>query len=105
MTLPLMYIPNPMVLGSHDARTTLYWPDAETEVPVVVGFDIDGFKRISIQSVHHDYGRNEWGPDIQAELDEIQLADLAQAVCLTLVWDKKPDIRDMPGYAPAPWLV
>lgn len=105
MTLPLMHIPTPQVLGSNDCRTTLYWPESDSEVPVIVGFDIDGYKDICIQSVHVDYGRNSCGPDIQETLDEMQIADLEHAVCLQLPWDRKPDERDEPGYAPAPWLV
>lgn len=107
MTLPMMHIPNPLVLGSELAHTLLYWPHAESEVPVVVGFDIDGFKALAIKSVHVDYGRGEWGPDILAELDELQVADLATAVCLTLAWDGRGcrDERNQAGYAPRPWLV
>lgn len=91
---------SPAVLGDRMGWTTLYRSEIDADVPVVVGYDIEGYKQVFIQSVHVDYGRGEWGPDIKAELDETQLADLSHHVVLQCVEWKPERDQDRPNYAP-----
>lgn len=100
----LLPIQNPPTKGSYMGFTTLYRPEADAEVPVVVGYDIDGYKQLCIQSVHTDFGGGEWGADIQNELAELQVDELANQLCLQIDWRPR-DARDLPNYAPHPMHV
>lgn len=101
MTAPALIRPTgPKIEGSDYTSATYYDEVVDAEIPVLVGYDIEGFRKIAIQSVHHDHGRSGWGPDMLSTLSEMQVDELAAEVCRKLPWDKRRDERDQAGYAP-----
>jgi hypothetical protein len=66
-------------------RAHLYDPENDTETLVVVGFHIDGYKRLDIRSVRVDQ-RVGLGPEIIDMLDESQLDDLHGELVGKLQW-------------------
>lgn len=67
---------NPTLPGRYVRHAVAYFEDTDTELDVIVSFDIDGPEEVCVQSVHPDLGAEGWGHDIFKSLDAEQLDSL-----------------------------
>lgn len=73
-----------------ELRTTLTNDDGE-EVPAIIRYEVEGYKRVRIVSIHADMP-GELGPDIRQYFDD---DEAVFCVCRSIEW-KKPARDDYP---------